>query len=278
MPARSLAENPVRHVVPAHPKHILYDEAYDPVTIAWFEALAASPEVDRLLDAAPHQDLVVTLQAFNALFHRLVDTAFVSLRERAEDVVAIADKHRADVLWAGHMTPLPDDGPAAIRTAFGHKLKRNVSLGVIEALICLESAYTYARFDLGLTGETLAATLQRSRQLYASLALLHDEQEKVRLNFLTGTTGHLTYPQVDYPDVIGHAIHIPADKFVVSGPPEARRIKFVSAPVQHITLDSPIKRCPAHRIRGEYNDEMTPLNDILWNLLLTIYRRAGRFA
>jgi hypothetical protein len=156
-------------------------------------------------------------------------------------------------------------------------MKRNISLGVIEALICLESAYHFGRDKLGLTGDALAETLRRSRQLYGSLALLHDEQEMARLTFLTGRAGYLMYPEVDFPDVIGGDIRIPFDKFAETGPVEARRLRFVTPPVHDAVLDSPTKRCPAHRFRSDRQPELT-LNDVLWDLLIDIYRRSGRFA
>jgi hypothetical protein len=182
------------------------------------------------------------------------------------------------VWWMGYMTPGPEAGPEELRASLGGKLKRNISLGVVEALICLESAYHYCRqAPLHLTGEALAATLRRSRQLYASLALLHDEQERERLTFLTGIEGYLTYPTVDYHHVIGGQVRVPPDKFLVAGTAEEPRVRFVIPPLHSAVLDSPTKRCPAHRLRSAQHPEMA-LNDVLWDLLIEIYRQSGRFA
>jgi len=35
-------------------------------------------------------------------------------------------------------------------TRFSKKMKRNISLGVVEALICLQSAYEFGRREMGL--------------------------------------------------------------------------------------------------------------------------------
>jgi hypothetical protein len=83
------------------------------------------------------------------------------------------------------------------------------------------------------------------------------------------------YPNVDYHDAIAGRVGIPADRFVVTGPQEARRLRFVAAPVHDVALSSPVRRCPAHRFRSA--DPEFTLNDVLWNLLIDIYRRAGRF-
>lgn len=276
MPAAPSLADPVRPPDTSHPKHILYDRAYDPLSQAWFAALADAPEAAALLRDAPAHDLVTNLLRFNALFHALVDAAFDRMPDGGSDVVATASRYRDHILWVNHMAP-PDGADATgIRIALGHKLKRNVSLGVIEALICLESAYTFGSAVLGLHGEELARVLQRSRQLYGSLALLHDDQEKVRLTHLTGISGYLMYPDVDFPDVIGRRVTIAADKFVVAGSADQLKIKFVSVPVRAVVLDSPIKRCPAHRFASPDHDGLT-LNDVLWDLLIEIYRRSGRF-
>jgi hypothetical protein len=264
-------------LVDDHPKSVLYNHAYDPLTEAWFNALNESPQVKALLDEAPRRDLVTTLQLFNGLFHALVNVSLESLYAKADDIVTIVSKRRNEVLWAGHMAPGADADNEQIRDSLRHKMMRNISLGVIEALICLESAYAFGRDELGLGGTALADVLQRSRQLYASLAVLHDEQERVRLTFLTGIDSHLMYPKVDYHDVIGGSVRIASDKFIVAGPPEARRLRFISPPAHSVQVDSPVKRCPAQRLRSAHHDGLT-LNDVLWDLLIAIYRQSGRFA
>jgi len=262
--------------VAAHPKDVLYDGAYDPLTSAWFEALAKSPERQRLLDEIPSHDLIAVLERFNRLFHQLVDDCLAGMNGR-DELVEIVSRHREHVLWAGHMAPGTDADVKEVATSLGRKMKRNISLGVIEALICLESAYVFCRDKLGLRGSAMAETLRRSRQLYKSLAVLHDEQEKSRLMFLTGISGYLAFPEHDWAAVITGRIQVTPDKFLVSGPDDALRLRFVTPPVQDIVLDSPVRRCPAHRLPSAEDPGMS-LNDVLWDLLIDIYRRAGRFA
>jgi hypothetical protein len=259
-----------------HPKDVLYENVYDPLTVAWFTALAESPDVERLLSTASDYDLLSNLQRFNTLFQQLVDVTFVEVCEKGPDVLSLAYQYREGVLWVGNEDPGHEPDIDEFRSALGHKAKRNIILGIVEALLCLESAYTYAHEALRLRGEDLAGTLQRSRQLCSSLAMLHDEQEQVRLTFLTGMKDFLKYPEVDYPDVLDHSVHIPAEKFMVTGPAGSRSLKFVSVPLGRVKMDSPAKRCPAHRFSSGTHVDLK-LSDVLWNLLIDLYRASGKF-
>jgi hypothetical protein len=259
------------------PKAALYAHVYDPVTRAWSDALGRSPEVARLLDGVTADNLLDSLDAFNDLFRRLVDDSLAGLPARAALIDSVGT-YREHVLWADHLAPAADAGAEALGASIAGKLRRNVSLAVVEALICLESAYQFCRDKLGLTGEPIADTLRRSRQLYRSLAVLHDEQEKVRLMFLTEIDGHLRYPDHDYADVLSGRLRIGADKFVVAGPRDEPRLRFLASRVSDVALDSPVYRCPAHRLPAGGATEAASVNDALWDLLIEVYRRAGRFA
>lgn len=287
-----------------HPKDVLYDQVYDPLTRIWFRELEDSLERKELLAEAPKHDLLENLLRLDEVFRVCVDRSLDSLGAKADDILGTMDTHRIvekvgdhrqHVMWANEEVPEEGAGPEQIRASLSHKLKRNISLGALEAVICLESALEYGRDKLGLTGDVLADTLRRSRQLYGSLAYLHDEQEWARLKFLTNKSGYLRYTDgavkvqgqgdghgaapVSYKQVIvDREYQIPFDKFVVIGSPEALRLRFVSAPAQPdpASLDSPIKRCPAQRLRrAEGATEV--LNDVLWDLLIDIYRLSHRF-
>jgi hypothetical protein len=254
-----------------HPKRALYAKVYIPLTIRWFEALEMSPAKNELLAAAETRELVDTLQAFNAICRERVDELL------DHDMVRAAHELHQAILWVGDETPGPDPTLAQIRASLADKLRRNISLGILEAVLCLESGYHFARETLGLTGKELRQTLQDSRQLYASLAVLHDLQERQRLSFLTGREGYLEYPAVNYPDIISGHIRISADKFLSSMHTDGVRLRFVSYPVDRIDpADSgPTMRCPAHQAsQGFYGGTY---NDVLWDLLIDIYQRSGRF-
>jgi hypothetical protein len=261
-----------------HPKDALYDLVYDPLTVAWFAALRQSPDRRTLLESAAGRDLLDNLHRFNSLFHHLVD---VSISVRHGDLpimVATLRQHRETVHWGGYLAGAPDADvdDAEIVEFLARKMKRNVSMGAIEALICLESAYAYCVDQLRLPGRAILATLRDSRRLYSSLASLHDEQEMVRLTFLTGIEGYLAYPEHDYSDVLEGRLAIPAHRFVSSRHRGAWRLRFVATSVSEIELTSPKKMCPAHRHTVPENDGRT-LNDVLWDLLLEIYLASGRF-
>lgn len=119
--------------------------------------------------------------------------------------------------------------------------------------------------------------LRRSRQLYASLAVLHDDQERERLHFLAGFNSHLKYPATDYHHVITGMVTIGGDKFVEVGGPDEPRLRFVSEPLSPTTPDSPLLRCPAQRLQTSAGPQR-PLNDVLWDLLIDIYRECDRFS
>jgi hypothetical protein len=259
-----------------HPKDVLYARVYDPITQVWFAQLARSPRLNPIIAGVPSAGLTRSLLAFNQLMHDTVDSCLIEGTPGLDvaDMISAVREHFTDVSWVVDAPTTRDD--EALRDGLAAKLKRNVSLGVIEALICLESALAYCDHALpGLDRNALAATLVRSRQLYGSLALLHDDQEMVRLTFLTGRPGYLMYPEVGYEDVLTRRVTIPAEKFVSSGTQEAPRLRFVTPPPETTTLTSPIKRCPAHRFRSEEKPELM-LNDWLWDLLVELYANSGR--
>lgn len=261
-----------------HPKDVLYDQVYDLITPAWFSELMGSPQRKHLLDTAGDRDTAATLVALNEVFHDAVDASMASLGEKkTADIIAVIGRYREYVGWDDQLIPGPGAGQDELRESFIYKIKRNISLGAVVALICLESATRYARTVLGLAGEPLADLLRRSRQLYSSLALLHDDHEHHRMAVLTGITDYPAYPSTDYADVLDGRYHIAADKFVVVGSGEDARLRFVSTPAYRLPLNGPIKRCPAHRATGDHDDGTVP-NDALWDLLIDVYAQSGRFA
>lgn len=261
----------------AHPKSLLYEKVYVPVTVGWFAALKSSPVKDDLLANAGEYGLRQTLEAFNELCRSLVDELVT------DEMVRSAHGWREAILWMdgdwrhSDEAPGPDPTLAQLRMSLEAKLRRNISLGVLEAVLCLESACEFARRDLGLRGDTLRDTLQGSRQLYASLAVLHDKQERERLSFLTGISGYLEYPAYNYSHVIGGELRIPAEKFVAARTADGWRIRFVRHQVGRIdeAADGPAMRCPAHRPSADRAG--STYNDVLWDLLIGIYQRSGRF-
>jgi hypothetical protein len=257
-----------------HPKDVLYERVYDPLTREWFAALESSKEVNDLVQAAPVRGLLATMLDLNALFHHLVDDVLAQPMVDAKEMIATTKEHQAHVLWVGHAAPTPGANDDLVLDSLSKKMKRNISLGVVEALICLQSAYEYGRQELGLSGQRLEDMLRRSRQLYASLAILHDDQEQVRLRQLAGITGFLKYPDTDYADALDGTVAIGPEHFHRAGTRDQPRLRFKSSPVPTPADDSPIKRCPAQRLRGT---DGQPLNDGLWDLLLDVYRSAGQF-
>ena len=80
-----------------------------------------------------------------------------------------------------------------------------------------------------------------------------------------------------YEDVITGRIRVPADRFVGGGPRHARHLRFVATSVNDITRDSPTRSCPAHRDCAVTFMPHVAVNDDLWDLLIDIYHRSGRF-
>jgi hypothetical protein len=270
------AHRKVPDVITSHPKVSLYEHVYDPLVTAWFAALGASPELKLLLDCVPERDLVTNLRAFNDLCYALMEDCVSRQADNGGELITTVNELHDHVLWADHQVPDPDAGPDALMLSICEKMKRNLSMGVIEALICLESACRFGRSHLKLDGSALTRVLLRSRQLYTSLSALHDEQEKIRLMFLTGINGYLSYPEHNYAAVAEGHLTIEADKFIVVGSGDDLRLRFVTSPVSAAILDSPALRCPAHRLRSDVEPDKT-INDILWRLLIDIYQRIGRF-
>jgi hypothetical protein len=255
-------------------KSALYAEVYDPLAAAWFSALAAADGTRWLLAEAASHTLLDNLDRANALFHDLVDRSLDELGERRDRILAVVREHSAHVLWEGQQVPAPGaTSLAAYLLPLRHKLKRNISLGAVEAVICLESGLRYCRSEPRLARHDPLDVLGRSRQLYGSLAYLHDEQEMTRLEHLTGVPGYLRYPEVGFREVIVEGAYaIPPQRFRTvtgGGPP---RIRFARLPAHRAPLTGPTLRCPAQRIKPETGGDV--LNDVLWDLLVELYRRS----
>jgi hypothetical protein len=259
-----------------HPKDQLYRLVYDPITLAWFDAFARSKAVPEVIASARPGELLSSLEQLNTVCHDLVDEAMRDLGDAVAPMARLIGQHRAWVHWVGYMVPANDATVADLVDSLSHKIKRNISLGIVEFLICLESAYVFARDDLRLDEPTILRTLSRSRRLYSVLAAAHDEQERTRFEFLAGIDGYLTYPQVDFPDVLGGKIRIPADRFVASRQGERWSLHYVDIPEPTEPLNGPVKMCPAQRFRNPVQNSRT-LNDMIWGVLLDLYEACGRF-
>jgi len=253
----------------------LYDEVYDPFTAAWIVELDGCERLTELLAEAGRFDVLRNLNELNAMFHVLVDRCLDGLGDRTTDMMAVVRKHRKHVLWEGQFTPRVFATDQEIRAAISNKIKRNISMGAVEAVICLEGAVAFGTDKLGLSGQALMQVMKRSLQLCASLAFLHDEQERHRLRFLTGEHGYLKYPDVTFVDVIsGGRYHISAEKYEAVGADDALQLRFVGNRPHPGPFDSPTRRCPAQRLRGRDG----VLNETLWRVLVDIYHLSGRFA
>jgi hypothetical protein len=258
-----------------HPKAVLYLEAYTPLVEHWFHALRASTALAELRATAPTRDLLKNLERLDLLFRAVVDDLFDRRGPVLEHALAVVAEHRDAVVWTDQMVPRPGADIVELTASLRHKFKRNISLALLEALICLESALVYGRGTLQLTGAELEETLRRSTALLASLSVLHDEQEMARMRYLTGDPREIQHPTFTVADILGGAFRIPPDKFRVVGADGARRIRFASVPPSGITPDSPTMKCPAHRLT---NEDGQPLNNEFWELLVDIYRDSGQLA
>jgi hypothetical protein len=252
-------------------KQILYTEVYSPFTRSWFAALHRSKEKQALILDAHDRGLTATVERFNELFHELAD---VALHEAGTaTLLEVVKRHKEHVLWVGDEDPGDSPGDRAIHDSMVAKLYRNISLGVLEALLCLESAYVFLSEVRGMRGQELSAALRRSKALYGSLAVLHDADERERVMWLTGRNEAVEFPQVSFDDIFTGRVRISADKFMISDSANPPRLRFVKVATGEITHSTPTMRCPAHRAApdgGTYNDSM-------WHLLIDIYQHAGRF-
>ncbi|GIG92784.1 hypothetical protein [Plantactinospora endophytica] len=258
-----------------HPKVALYLEAYTPLVEEWFQALRASDGLRELRRTAPGRDLVGNLERLDLLFRDLVDDLFDRPAPVLGQAVAVVAEHRAAVVWEDQLVPPPDAGAEELAASLRHKFKRNISLALLEALICLESALTYGRQTLGLSGEALERTLRDSTSMLASLSVLHDQQEVARMRQLTGDPTEIQHPRFTVADIVRGAFRIGPDKLRAVGPAGQQKIRFGSVAPHGVELSSPTMKCPAHRLT---NDEGQPLNNELWGLLVDVYRMSGRLA
>ncbi len=258
-----------------HPKVALYLEAYTPLVEQWFHALRACPALTELRATAQTRDVLGNVERLESLFRSIVDDLFDQGGAVLEHALAVVSEHRDAVVWTNQMVPRPGADLVELAASLRHKFKRNISLALMEALICLQSAIAYGRDTLGLAGAALEATLRRSTVLLASLSVLHDEQEVARMRYLTGDPREIQHPTFTVSDIVGGAFHIPADKFRVVGADGHQRIRFASVPPSGLVPTSPTMKCPAHRLT---NEDGEPLNNELWDLLVDIYRDSGQLA
>jgi hypothetical protein len=254
-----------------HPKRLLYEEVYLPFVAGWFALFEGSRNKQDLIRRAGERGLLGSLQRLNDLGRGAVDGLL------DDGLLATAYEWHEAILWVGDEGPGPDPTLGRFRVSLANKLRRNLSLGVLEAVLCLQSACEFARADRGLRGDDLARTLLGSRQLYSSLAALHDQQECARLTFLTGRDGCLAYPDTDFADVVAGRLRIAFDKFAWIETAEGPRLRFVPHRVDRVDEESggPTMRCPAQRVSGIAPD--LTYNDVLWNVLIEIYRHSGQF-
>ncbi|AVT33252.1 hypothetical protein C6361_31680 [Plantactinospora sp. BC1] len=253
----------------------MYLEAYTPLVEEWFSALRVSSGLRELRQDGPGRDLVENLQRLDQLFRDLVDGMFAHPTPVLERAVAVVAAHREAVVWEDQLVPSPGAGAEELAASLRHKFKRNISLALLEALICLESALSYGRDTLGLSGETLERTLRGSTSMLASLSVLHDQQEMARMRQLTGDPTEIQHPRFTVADIVRGAFRIGPDKFRAVGPEGQQRIRFGSVPPHGVEVTSPTMKCPAHRLT---NEEGQPLNNELWALLVDVYRMSGRLA
>jgi hypothetical protein len=191
-------------------------------------------------------------------------------------MLAVVRRYRDNVLWEDQMIPAFDAKDEEVREALSHKIKRNISMGAVEVVICLEAATAFCKDRLGLKGEPLANALKLSGQLAASLALIHDEQEQHRLQALTGEDGYLKYPEVTFADVIeGGRYRIPPEMFVAVDSDAGPRLRFVTLRLKPGPFETPVRRCPAYT---RANRDRLPLNDDLWRVIVDIYHLSGCLA
>ncbi|WP_422773706.1 hypothetical protein ACN28C_12895 [Plantactinospora sp. WMMC1484] len=258
-----------------HPKVALYLEAYTPLVEEWFSVLRDSEALTELRRTAPGRDLVDNLQRLDQLFRGLVDDLFAHPSPVLEHALAVVAEHRTAVVWEDQLVPRPGAGADELAASLRHKFKRNISLALLEALICLESALTYGRECLGLSGEALEQTLRGSTSMLASLSVLHDQQETARMRQLTGDATEIQHPRFTVADIVRGAFRIGFDKFRAVGPAGQQRIRFGSVAPHGVELSSPTMKCPAHRLT---NEEGQPVNNDFWALLVDVYRMSGRLA
>jgi hypothetical protein len=256
-----------------HPKVALYLEAYMPLVEKWFQALRDSFALTELRLAAPERDLVDNLERLDLLFRDLVDDLFDQPGTIMDQALTVVAEHRDAVVWEGQLVPPVGADTAELAASLRHKFKRNISLAMLEALICLEGALAYGRDVAGLSGAELESTLRGSKALLASLSVLHDEQEMVRMRHLTGDPTEIQHPTFTVTDIVGGAFRIAPDKFRLVGPEGQRKIRFASVPPSGLVPSSPTMKCPAHRLT---NANGQPLNDEFWDLLVEIYGCSGR--
>lgn len=258
-----------------HPKAALYLEAYAPLVAEWFDMLRDSFALAELRRTAPSRDLVENLQRLDLVFREVVDGMFDRPTAVLERAIKVVIEHRDEVVWEGQLVPRPGADATEMATSMRHKFKRNISLALLEALICLESALAYGRDAMGLSGEALERTLLVSTALLASLSVLHDEQETVRMRQLTGDPREIKHPRFTVDDIVAGAFRIGSEKFRAVGAEGQQRIRFGSVPPESVALSSPTMKCPAHRLTNVGGE---PLNNEFWALLLEIYRLSGRLA
>ncbi|MBE1492862.1 hypothetical protein [Plantactinospora soyae] len=256
-----------------HPKAALYLEVYTPLVEEWFQALRDSFALTELRSTAPERDLVDNLQRLDLLFRDLVDGLFARPSAILDHAIAVVAEHRDAVVWEDQVVPVPGADATELATSLRHKFKRNISLAMLEALVCLESALAYGRDTVGLSGQALEATLRGSTPLLASLSVLHDEQEMVRMRHLTGDPREIQHPRFTVTDIVGGAFRIAPDRFRTIGPEGQRKIRFASVPPSRLVPSTPTMKCPAHQLTDEKG---RPLNDEFWDLLVDIYRLSGR--
>jgi hypothetical protein len=288
-----------------HPKRELYKGAYDETTDNWFSVLFTPENLERLEKETQGMNTLEMLEHYNAFFHVVVDEIFdrAEYQEQITRAVGTVSLHKKYVAWQGHKVPDAEASSDEVEESFRYKMKRNISLALLEALALLESGILRIIQDPSVSGEIdLAASMQHSHELIMRFGRIHGDHALVRLQKFTNAA-EITYPEIRIAEILEGRNIIAAHhmKLIPHETPGIVSVDFVYTPQRWhketladtdyagITA-SPTAVCPAERLNPspETRDALQPYiqnheeadgswNRYFWELLIDIYARSKRF-
>ncbi|MET0779866.1 MAG: hypothetical protein ABWY71_03455 [Candidatus Saccharimonadales bacterium] len=256
-----MSANVMSEAAAATAKDFLYTNVYDPFGVQFIEETAGlegyletrvlaelnRDEPEALINTDPAYDQVL-VDRYAAIMGDTSDVAASKTLAKGSVVDLLTDLYPYIMLSKNERIDNPTR--EQVCTSVTAKLRRNVSLGVIESLACIRGVYLAAQ-EFAKTpegrGEDPMRLTRRASAIAIWLGRLADEQSTYQLyGALMGISDDMFYHTLPASAVLTGELDIPPGKFVPAGPPGNQWLTLRNFAPRDPTLPPPLE-CPMNR-------------------------------